>query len=488
MPAENDNRGFITAQGEFPLSRFAYAACATPPGTSGLAVIRMAGTGAFEIADALFKSCSPKSVSVHAMNGYTCAYGVLSDPASGDLIDTVVLTKFTAPNSYTGEDTIEISCHGGTSVKNAVLDALFALGARPAEPGEFTKHAFLNGKIDLSQAEAVMDLIGATARRADMEATRQLQGALSVKVREISRAIYTVMAGVEMMVEFPEHEETPEAIDGITSRLRDIAQDVDILAESFRQGRILREGMKVVIAGRPNTGKSSMLNTLSGIDRAIVTPTPGTTRDTIEALVEIEGIPVHLIDTAGLRDSDDEVEKKGIDRTRQAIDEADLVFWISSDPRTDENALPDPEEEDLREILSIHPDKSLVLILGKSDRTSLNKNSALLRAAFPNAPVIPYSSVTLEGVHAIRELIRDRYEAYGAASGEVLITNARHFLAVSEAKKSLGLAIEGIASHLPVDLLASALRSAADALACITGDAVSEEVVNEIFSRFCIGK
>lgn len=488
MQTEREEIQPVTARGESLLSRFAYAACATPPGSSGIAVIRVAGTSAFEIADAAFKGNSPEFISVHDMKGYTCAYGLFIDPSKKETIDTVVLTKFIAPNSYTGEDIIEISCHGGTAVKNSILEVLFSLGARPAGPGEFSKHAFLNGKMDLSQAEAVMDLISATARKASAEATRQLQGTLSDKIREISNNVYQVMSNVEMIVEFPEHEETDEATFAITSHLETIAFQLDDLIQSFKKGRILKEGLNVVIAGKPNAGKSSMLNTLAGYDRAIVTPVPGTTRDTIEEFVDIEGLPVRLIDTAGLRDSKDEVEMIGIDRAKKAIETADLVFWISSENEIDLPGLLD-NEEDLKEILSCHQENALILVIGKSDLTPFKKNSEMLHKIFPNAPIIPFSSITKEGVDAVRMLIRNKYDEMGAKnSEEVLITNARHYHAVSQAKKSLDMALDGISQHLPIDLLACVLRSVADSLAQITGDEVSEELVNEIFSRFCIGK
>lgn len=488
MQAENNKRQLVTAQGEFPMSRFAYAACATPPGTSGIAVIRMSGPSAFDIAEELFQSAAPHPATVREMKGYTCAYGTIRHPSDHEILDRVVLTKFIAPNSYTGEDTIEISCHGGTAVKNAILDALFYLGARPAQPGEFSKHAFLNGKMDLAQAEAVMDLISATARKAGLEATRQMQGTLSRKVRAISGEIYAVMAKIEMMVEFPEHEETDEAAFAISTHTQNISTELDDLVRSFKKGRVLQEGLNVVIAGRPNAGKSSMLNTLAGYDRAIVTAIPGTTRDTIEELVDIEGLPVRLVDTAGLRDSKDEVEKKGIDRAKKAIEAADIVFWISSDEEINPNRLMD-QEEDLDEILSCHKEKSLILILGKSDRIPFNKNSELLRKTFPDTPIIPFSSVTQEGVREVCAAIREKYEELGAKSSEeVLITNARHYHAILQAKRSLDIAMAGMDQHLPLDLVSSALRSVADSLALITGDVVSDELVNEIFSRFCIGK
>lgn len=478
----------VAALGGYPVSRFAYAACATPPGTSGIAVIRMSGTAAFEIANPLFRNYSSAPDTVLDMKGYTCAYGDFIDPVTKETIDSVILTKFVAPHSYTGEDTIEISCHGGQAVKTAILRVLFSQGARPAEPGEFTRHAFLNGKLDLAQAEAVMDLISASARKAGDEASRQLKGVLSEKVREISGDIYKVMSQVEMILEFPEHEETAEASQSIKQQLMSIRDRLDILMKSFHKGRILKEGLSVVIAGKPNAGKSSMLNTLAGYDRAIVTDIPGTTRDTIEEFVDVEGLPVRLVDTAGLRESSDKVEQIGIDRARRAIETADLVFWIASETQTDPEHVLD-QEEDLREILSCHQEKSLAIIIGKSDLVPYEKNRKVFEEKFPGVPVIPFSSVTREGMDEAVKLIWKKYEETGSAgSEEVLITNERHFHAVMKAKECMDLALQSISDNMPLDLQATVLRGAADRLAEITGDEVTEELVNEIFSRFCVGK
>ncbi len=488
MQTDHEKSHLRTAQRNTPKSRFAYAACATPPGTSGIAVIRMSGEDAFEIADPLFVSKAAQPISVFAMNGYTCAYGEFLDSETKEVLDAVILTKFIGPNSYTGEDTIEISCHGGTAVKNSILASLYNRGARPALPGEFTKHAFLNGKIDLTQAEAVMDLISATARKASAEAIKQLAGELSVKVRHISNNIYTLMSKVEMIVEFPEHEETEESILLITKELEAILSETNALLQSFKKGRILKEGLTVVIAGKPNAGKSSMLNTLAGYDRAIVTSIAGTTRDTIEEQVDIEGIPVRLVDTAGLRQSSDEVELIGIERARKAILEADIVFWIASDTEIDADNIFDNEEE-LKEIIACHQENALVIIIGKSDKIPFEKNSCAFSSIFPDTPVLPFSSVTKVGVDEVKFCIRKKYEEYGAkGSEEVSITNARHYHAAFGANEAVELALDVISEHRPLDLLATVLRKAADSLALITGDEVTEELVNEIFSRFCIGK
>lgn len=488
MPDNINKQALTAAHGQPPVGRFAYAAAATPPGISGIAVIRMAGRSSFEIADEIFVPEFPSGRTVSSMDGYTCAFGRLIDPATGETIDKPVITKFIAPHSFTGENTIEISCHGGAAVKDGILRVLFAAGARPADPGEFTRNAFLNGKLDLAQAEAVMDLISSTARKAGAEAVKQLQGRLSAKLGSLTAGLYKVISTVELILEFPEHEETAEAAAELLSITDHVRTEVSTLIRSFEKGRILREGFKVVIAGKPNAGKSSMLNTLSGYDRAIVTDIPGTTRDTIEEPVDIDGLPVRLIDTAGLRNSEDRIERMGIGRARTAIEDADLVLWIFDEEAADPQKFSETDE-DFRYIVSGKKDYEIAFILSKSDIKPFNRNLQALKAFFPDIPVYPFSSVTEEGLEDVRRLITGIYEKRGSVSSEeVIITNIRHVHSLTKAGISLDMAVEGLRSNLPLDIIAGALRSAAENLAEITGDEVSDKIVSEIFSRFCIGK
>lgn len=468
--------------------RFAYAAPATPPGISGIAVIRMAGRSAFEIADEIFTAESSNGCAVSDMEPYTCAYGSVRDPVSAETADKVILTKFTAPHSYTGEDIVEFSCHGGIAARERILDILYSRGARPAVPGEFTRNAFLNGKLDLAQAEAVMDLISAQAARAGSEAVRQMQGRLSSRIREISSGIYSVSAKIEMMLEFPEHEDSHESMYTLLTETKMLMLQTGKLVDSFRQGRILREGFTVVIAGKPNAGKSSLMNAIAGHERSIVTDIPGTTRDTVEETAEIDGLPVRLIDTAGLRESADAVEQLGVGRARQAIGSADLVLWVIDEDQKPVEDLQDEFSELTGNVVSFNKSR-FVAILSKIDIVPFEKRLEEIDRTFPELAVIPFSSVTGEGLDDIRRLIADIYNSLGSSSSEeVIITNSRHMDALRRAHAEMKMAHEGIRTGVPMDVLASVFRKAAESLAEITGDEVSEKLVDEIFTRFCVGK
>ena len=309
-----------------------YCACATPPGVSGIAVIRMSGEGSAAVADKVFhiRRANGDVRTVSDMPGYTVAYGILFDPSSEKTVDEVMVTRFCAPHSYTGEESVEISCHGGLTVRQEILRVLLENGARMAEPGEFTKKAFLAGKIDLSQAEAVMDVIAADSELALRAAQSQLSGSLSGKIRQVCDQLYEAMAVFEMWIDEPDDEDAKIALTKNTEKLILARERMAALLDSYRQGRILSERMKIVICGIPNSGKSSLLNCLSGYDRAIVTDVPGTTRDTLEVQTTMGGIPVKIIDTAGIRKTEDVVEAIGVDRASGAILEADIVLWLVS--------------------------------------------------------------------------------------------------------------------------------------------------------------
>ncbi len=475
-----DNTSQNTPSAKF---RQVCAAISTPPGQSGLAVIRLSGDGCAQAVDRLFKPSRPGSVAVADMPGYTCAVGDLVDPSDQRMIDQVVVTRFASPHSFTGEDVVEISCHGGSAVKQSILDCLFAQGVTPAEAGEFTKRAFVNGKLDLSQAEAVMDLIQAEAAKTSKAAVEQLHGQLSRRVRELSDQNYALLAQIELVLEYPEHEETPEAYSDLAQGIENLRSQTKWLAETFRQGKILREGLTVVIAGRPNAGKSSLLNVLSGSDRAIVTPVPGTTRDTVEETIDIGGLPVHLVDTAGLRETEDTVEKIGVDRARLALQKADLIFWLASPPLSDL----DSEIDGIAAAARLN--LPLVLVAGKDDLDQDQEVRAFLKVHFPELPLISFSALTGEGADQLRQTILEIYEKAGSSSTEnLLITSSRHKACLDRAGDALSQASRALEQQIPLDLVASLLRGSADALAGITGDAVTDELVNAIFGRFCVGK
>jgi tRNA modification GTPase len=430
------------------------------------------------------------------MAGYTCSYGRVIDPVDGNMLDEAIVTRFVAPHSYTGEDMIEISCHGGLAVKQAILDSLFRLGVQPAEPGEFTRRAFLNGKLDLAQAEAVMDLIQAEARKSSEAAAAQLQGELSRRIRSLAQEAYALLARVELILEYPEHEDSGTAAADLAAGFTALQRRLTNLADSYRQGRLLREGLTVVIAGRPNSGKSSLLNCLAGFDRAIVTPIPGTTRDTVEELVDIAGLPVRLIDTAGLHDTADAIELLGIDRTRAALRSADLVFWLIAPPVPAEPDSPGTAAPALDDWLAAEggsilgaTDRPLILIAGKDDLAESQNLRRHLNEQFPGHPLVSFSAVTGEGLAELRQAITDCYNQAGSRSSEaVLVTNSRHKACLEQAAGFLSEAATVLARGLPLDLTASLLRGCIDQLAGITGDSVSDELIDAIFSRFCVGK
>lgn len=472
------------------------AASATPPGTSGVALIRLSGPASPKVAETVFSPISSRFPKAGDMDGYTCAPGYILD-AAGLPIDQVVLTRFKAPHSFTGEDVYEITCHGGQAVRQAILDRLYALGVSPAGPGEFTRRAFLNGKLDLAQAEAVMDLISARADKRAQAAMRHLQGQLSVRLQAIRQQLFDVLAQLELVLEYPEHEESEASRANLLQQLEPAAAKVAALAKSFRQGRLLSEGFTVAIVGRPNAGKSSLLNALSGYDRAIVTPVAGTTRDTVEELVDIGGVPVRLIDTAGLRDTTDLVEKIGVDRARQATLEADLILWLIS-PDVDEAAVQSSGSEqtylhlaaELDELIHLHQQTdALQLVAGKEDLAQSVALRAFLTERLPDFPLIKFSTQSESGLEQIRQTILDRYNQAGSGqSDDVLITSSRHKACLDRTLDSLEKAAAEFRRGEMLDLSAALLRDAMENLAEITGDLVTDTLIDTIFSRFCIGK
>lgn len=476
-----------------PLDIDTIAAFSTPPGESGLAVFRISGPQAGAICDRLFKPYGSHFPIPSRMEGYTMAPGIW------DGIDEVILACFKAPHSYTGEDVYEVSCHGGPAVRQAVMESALRAGARSAGPGEFSRRAFINGKMDLSRAEAVMDLIGAQAEKQAEVAFRQLQGGISRTVRRRVDQLYGAMAHLEMLLDWDEEEERPKDRETLIQELEEAKTDLQKLLDSFVSGRVIREGLHVVIAGSPNVGKSSILNALAGRDRAIVSPIAGTTRDTIEIDLVLDGYLIHLTDTAGLaHESHDPIEQEGILRAETALEEADLILWVLSPPLLPVEAR--AVEEKRIDLLALEG-KSLLLVLGKDDlRSELKKHEDPLiyqEERFPHLPYLTWSQKQEEDLDRLKETLisfirqgdleADTALVEDTKSHEIL-THARHKAAIERAVSLVNKTITDLKERLSFDLVAITLKEALTELTAITGDDVSETLIEEIFNRFCIGK
>ncbi len=416
------------------------AAIATPPGEGAISIVRLSGDDAVTLADQVFKGKDLTKVSSHTIN-----YGHFIDPKTREIIDEVMVSVLRAPKTFTREDTVEINCHGGIVPTNKILQVLLTNGARLAEPGEFTKRAFLHGRIDLAQAESVMDLIRAKTDRSMKAALNQLDGELSQLIRNLRQEILDVLAQVEVNIDYPEYDDVEE----MTSKLLrekalDVCAKIEQLLVTARQGKILREGLATVLVGRPNVGKSSLLNHLLHEDKAIVTDIAGTTRDVIEEYVNVLGVPLKLVDTAGIRETDDRVEKIGVERSRQALDRSDLVILLlnASEPLTTEDI----------ELLQLTQDKKRIIVLNKMDlEPKLDLNE--LYQYVDKAEVLKTSVLKNEGIRELEEHIATLF--YGGIENSqttVLVTNARHIALLEQAKAALEAVLTGLEQELPVDL------------------------------------
>ena len=453
------------------------AAIATPPGIGGVGLIRVSGPTAEGIAQRLFRPLPPGNFLSHHLY-----HGKIIAPTTGAILDEVLVAFLKGPHSYTGEDTLEISCHGGPLILRTVLEAVFATGARPAERGEFTQRAFLNNRLDLAQAEAVLDIITAKTRPGLAAAIDCLGGKLSEPIEAIRSEMIDLLAGVEATIDFSEDDGIEETSDEALPRIRKLIDKIAALAATHRQGRIYREGIGVVIAGRPNVGKSSLLNRILGEKRAIVTPIPGTTRDFIEETVDIGGIPVRLTDTAGLRLPENAIEKEGIDLVWERVKTADAVL-VLLDGSAELTA-------DDRELLVKMISKPMLPVLNKSDLPQrLDEKS--LRRLLPEGtpPAIRISAKYGDGLDRLTAALRDLVLATPAEeSPEAMIVHLHHKTALEKAAAGLARAREGLLAARPPELVALELREALNALGEITGKTTSEEVLDRIFANFCVGK
>jgi tRNA modification GTPase len=449
------------------------AAQATPPGDGGIAVIRISGPGTYGIADRVFQ-CDGQPPSLR--EPYTFAYGRIHE--EGAAIDECIMLFMRAPKSFTGEDAVEIQSHGGALTAGRILGCLTRVGARPAEPGEFTRRAFLNGKMDLVQAEAVGDLIRARSDRAAVAAYEQLEGRLSNRFNSIYDQVLEVAAELEATLDFPEEEVPEPVMDQVRSRLDRCREDIASLSQTWHEGHVLREGALVVISGRPNVGKSTLLNLLLGRDRAIVTEIAGTTRDTLEEGFVIGGIPVRLVDTAGLRDTECEIEQEGIRRAEEYLQTSDIQIVMI------DTSIP-ANPEDIAFVQSCDPEKSFV-VLNKCDlRKEVSPES------FSGHLVIEASLTDCVGLGRITDTIEQRLtENFALTAQPHAMISQRHYRLLSEAADRVNEAIEHVLPNGDREevIAASALRSALDALGRVTGRVYEMELLDSIFSRFCIGK
>ena len=455
------------------------AAIATPPGEGAIAVIRVSGPDAITIVARTFRSQVP----LGAVEGYTVHYGTITDPV-GAVVDDGLVTVFRAPHSYTGEDSVELSCHGGVFVANAVLSSVISAGARPAQPGEFTRRAFLNGKMDLTQAEAVASLIASTSAKGHRASVEQLRGRLGWTIDDIRSQVVHLCALLELDLDFAEEGLTVVGTDAIERKIEEISGRIQAIADTFRSGRVYRDGVSVVIVGRPNVGKSSLFNALLHESRAIVAPIPGTTRDYLEESITIDGILFRLTDTAGLRESGDAIEAEGVVRSRRSIETADIIVLVEVEGLESEwNAVPS-------RLITVSNQQALVIVRNKID---LVQGRAPARSSgesdHQRRSEIWLSAKTGDGVRLLTdELVRLVGGSANSSAESIQITMMRHWEALRKSVQFLNLAHEGLLKGVTNEFLAFDVRSAALALGEITGDVTSEEILNEVFSHFCIGK
>ena len=461
------------------------AAISTAMSNSGIGIVRMTGDEAFEIADRIYKGKNNKKLS--EQKSHTIHYGFIAD--EDEILDEVLVMLMRGPHSYTGEDTVEINCHGGVYVVRRILETLIKYGARPAEPGEFTKRAFLNGRLDLSQAEAVGDLIVSQNEYALKSSISQLKGNIKDKISDIRKKIIYHTAFIETALDDPEHI----SVDGYGDELHEV---VDILIEDIRKllatcndGRIIKEGIQTVIVGRPNAGKSSLLNVLIGEERAIVTDIAGTTRDVLEEHINLQGVSLNIMDTAGIRDTDDVVEKIGVDKAKNHAENADLIIYvIDSSSSLDENDM---------EILKMISGKQSIILLNKSDLDMIVTADVVEKAYLKvnvdaknfSIPVIEISAKHRNGIERLEETLKKMFfEGNLAFNDEIYITNVRHKTALQDSLQSLIKVNESIDMGMPEDFYSIDLLDAYESLGSITGETIGEDLVNEIFSKFCMGK
>ena len=454
------------------------AAISTAPGEGAIGIVRISGDLAISIASSIYQ-CGTKQL--EEQKTHTIHYGHIVDPKSGEVYDEVMVSVLRAPKTFTREDIVEINCHGGIVAINRVLQLVLRMGARLAEPGEFTKRAFLNGRIDLSQAEAVMDLIRAKTDKSMQLAMRQLDGQLSHLIQNLRQEILNTLAQVEVNIDYPEYDDVEEmTLQLLREKTQQVLQGIRALLNTASQGKILRDGLKTAIVGRPNVGKSSLLNVLLREEKAIVTDIAGTTRDTIEEYVNVRGVPLQLIDTAGIRETDDIVEKIGVERSRKALKEADFVLLLLNQSET-------LQEEDIR-LLETTKGMKRIILFNKTDLPSKLSIENIASYA-KEEEIVTTSMLNKEGIDQLEEKIAGYFfQGQMNERDATYLSNTRHIALLEKAEQALVEVQNGIEMEMPVDLIQIDFTRAWDLLGEITGDSVQDELLTQLFSQFCLGK
>lgn len=450
------------------------AAIATPIGEGGISIIRVSGENALEIVNKIFRGANLNKVASHTIH-----YGHIIDYANKDVVDEVLVTVMLAPKTFTRENTVEVSCHGGLLVTEKILQLILDNGARMATPGEFTKRAFINGRIDLTQAESIMDIIEAKTDRARQVAMKQLEGGLLFEIRKLRQELLNIMAHEEVNIDYPEYDMDDVTSKEMYDKAQQVIKEIDKLLATAQEGKVVRSGLATAIVGRPNVGKSSLLNYLSKEEKAIVTNIAGTTRDTLEEYVSLKGILLKLIDTAGIRQTDDIVEKIGVERSKRAITESDLVLLLI-------NSSEELTEED-QKLLELTQDKKRIVILNKADQVAKITKKDIQKIT--DSPIVTISVLKKQNMIGLEEAIKSLFlQGITDSKSEVMVTNQRQNDLLRKAKQSLIEAIEAINDNMPLDLVQIDLKEAWDSLGEITGDTAPDELITQLFSKFCLGK
>lgn len=450
------------------------AAIATPIGEGGISIIRVSGENALEIVNKIFRGANLNKVASHTIH-----YGHIIDYANKDVVDEVLVTVMLAPKTFTRENTVEVSCHGGLLVTQKILQLILDNGARMATPGEFTKRAFINGRIDLTQAESIMDIIEAKTDRARQVAMKQLEGGLLFEIRKLRQELLNTMAHEEVNIDYPEYDMDDVTSKEMYDKAQQVIKEIDKLLATAQEGKVVRSGLATAIVGRPNVGKSSLLNYLSKEEKAIVTNIAGTTRDTLEEYVSLKGILLKLIDTAGIRQTDDIVEKIGVERSKRAITESDLVLLLI-------NSSEELTEED-QKLLELTQDKKRIVILNKADQVAKITKKDIQKIT--DSPIVTISVLKKQNMIGLEEAIKSLFlQGITDSKSEVMVINQRQNDLLRKAKQSLIEAIEAINDNMPLDLVQIDLKEAWDSLGEITGDTAPDELITQLFSKFCLGK